>query len=206
MAGANTPFPPASVPPIGPDGQFSRVWLDLFVALFRRTGGSDGADLSAILTLLNQLTDGQKEQGSEIDELNAQAAALVALPLIANLTRRLDSMEARHTLPVLLRGKETVQETVWTHGIQDQGDLHALASATSAGFMSAADKAKLDSVGAYGDPNDWAQVAKTSLPTAAAGNKGWRRFVTNATGATGIVPVYSDGTAWKRFSDDSVVN
>lgn len=33
---------------------------------------------------------------------------------------------------------------IWVHGIHDDPDLHALATPTSAGFMSAADKAKLD--------------------------------------------------------------
>lgn len=33
---------------------------------------------------------------------------------------------------------------IWAHGIHDDPGLHALATPTSAGFMSAADKAKLD--------------------------------------------------------------
>lgn len=132
MAGTKTPFPPPNVPPIGPDGQFSRVWLDFLLALFRRTGGSDGADVAALKTLIDQLTVEQKEQAVEIDEINAQAAALVAVPLIVNLSRRLDSMEERQLAP--------------THGIQDQPDLHALATATTAGFMSASDKTRVNAL------------------------------------------------------------
>lgn len=58
--------------------------------------------------------------------------------------------------PVQARGESLAPESpvrqsplvlppeIWVHGIHDDPDLHALATPTSAGFMSAADKAKLD--------------------------------------------------------------
>lgn len=58
--------------------------------------------------------------------------------------------------PVQARGESLAPESpvhqsplvlppeIWVHGIHDDPDLHGLATPTSAGFMSAADKAKLD--------------------------------------------------------------
>jgi hypothetical protein len=78
-------------------------------------------------------------------------------------------------------------------------------SAFTAGPASRQDKIRLDQYVVPADPNDWAQVVKASLPTPAAGNTGWRRFVTDATGATAIIPAYCTGTQWRKFSDDTVV-
>ncbi|MBC8642132.1 hypothetical protein IAG25_35595 [Caballeronia sp. EK] len=205
MAGSPTPFPPYEVPFLGPDGRVNRVWWDFLLTIFNRTGANAGGDLSALKTLLDDVAALLKKQGLRIDELDMQAAALVAIPLLGALARRVAELEAMQVVACALRVVLPALDLVPTHGIQDASDLHAIATATAAGFLSAADKAKLDTLSTPADPNDWAQVAKASLPTAAAGNKGWRRFVTNATGATGIVPAYSDGSAWKRFADDSVV-
>jgi hypothetical protein len=75
MAGnAKSPFPPNNVAPLGPDGQFSRVWLDFFVAIFRRTGAEGGFDLSALKLLVDQLQAALKVQAGEIDDIDVQLA------------------------------------------------------------------------------------------------------------------------------------
>lgn len=54
-------------------------------------------------------------------------------------------------------------------------------------------------------------MAFASLPAAAAGNRGWAIYVTNGrkmgegVGAGTGVMAYSDGVAWRRYSDDTTV-
>lgn len=160
------PFP-TQVPFIDGNGRISRVWLDVLLILFKRTGGSDGADLAAIQVLLQQLQ-------SLLDEQTV---------LLADYEKQINAQ-----VPVLLRPR--VEPPAMVYAFKHKSEPPPPVAMPNTDM----------------DSSSWSQLAKANLPPASAANKGWCRFVTDATGATGIIPVYCDGAAWKRFSDDSVVN
>jgi hypothetical protein len=124
-----TNFPDVGVPLVDPKtGRLSMVWFQLLIALFNRTGG----------------TSGDSGSTQELSEVAQQIASLVPVDYGAAL--RIADVEA--TLSVLA-GAVTQSEPdsfVPTHGIQDAPDLHAVATQTANGFMSGADKAKLDAM------------------------------------------------------------
>lgn len=74
------PFP-TQVPFIDTNGRIARVWLDVLLILYKRTGGSDGADLTAIETVLQQLQIVLEEQTLLLadyeKQINAQVPALL---------------------------------------------------------------------------------------------------------------------------------
>lgn len=190
-----TPFDPAT-------GRFNQVWLEFFLRMFKRTGGTTGADVSALLTLLQQL---QKAIAAIVlvdSELDARENATAhvnvrrphdsALEPVASMRR--SASVAPEALAVARRAAPIAPDPV---------------ARTASRIASAPPEPVAilpQSTTTAGDSDDWAQVAKANLPTAASSNAGWRRFVTDATGATVIIPAYSNGSAWVRFSDDSVVN
>lgn len=185
-------LPLAGMPVVEPNGQLNEVWYRFFLVLLQRTGGSSGDD-TEVLQRIDLL-------------LRRYVATDAAFEAVAVPPPRIGANVAPEVVPYRRQDPAAPLERVASHGQHFDGGLHAVVTATDNGFMLAADKAKLDGITAYGDPNDWSQVAKASLPTPATANKGWRRYVTDATGATGIIPAYCNGSAWKRFSDDSTVN
>jgi hypothetical protein len=130
-----TNFPDVGVPMTDPKtGRLSMVWFQLLLALFNRTGGTSGGS-SGDFT-------------AEIDELFQQLQSLVSPNYASELARRIADVEAAlSALSTVLREPEP-ESFVPTHGIQDAPDLHAIATQTANGFLSAADKAKLDGISA----------------------------------------------------------
>ena len=76
---------------------------------------------------------------------------------------------------------------VHAHGAQPGGGLHSTATTTAAGFMAAADKAKLDGIA----PN-----AQVNVPTnLGVGGGGDARTITSSTGASALLPLATATTA-----------
>ena len=76
---------------------------------------------------------------------------------------------------------------VHAHGAQPGGGLHSTATTTAAGFMAAADKAKLDGIA----PN-----AQVNVPTnLGVGGGGDARTITSSTGASAALPLATPSTA-----------
>jgi hypothetical protein len=130
-----TNFPDVGVPMVDPKtGRLSMVWFQLLIALFNRTGGTSG--------------ESSVDLSSELAEAFQQIQSLVAPNYAPELARRIaDAEAALSALAVSLREPEP-DSFVSTHGIQDAPDLHALATQTASGFLSATDKAKLDGISA----------------------------------------------------------
>lgn len=76
MADTKTPFPPNNVLPLGPDGRFSRVWLDFFVAVFRRTGAETGFDPSGLQAAITALIGSVRSLEAEAESAPLAAAFL----------------------------------------------------------------------------------------------------------------------------------
>lgn len=129
----NTPtnFPDVGAPMVDPKtGRLSMAWFQLLLALFNRTGGTAGGS--------------SVDLSSEIDELLQQLQSLIAPNYAPELARRIaDAESALSALAQSLQSPEP-ESFAPTHGIQDAPDLHAIATQTANGFLSSADKAKLD--------------------------------------------------------------
>lgn len=113
--------PDVGTPVFDANGYMNPVWHQFFFMLLRRTGGTDGIDAieQAKLIQANTIRIGAEE---------ALLASMVA-PQARPTTAAPESM-------------------VWPHGVHDEPELHATATAALDGFMSAADKAKLDGLAA----------------------------------------------------------
>jgi hypothetical protein len=125
-------FPDVGAPMTDPKtGRVSMAWFQLLLALFNRTGGASGST------------------GSEsVGEVLQLLQSLVAPAYAPELSHQISDVEAAlSALATALRDPEP-ESFVPTHGIQDAPDLHALATSSAAGFMSSADKAKLDGLSA----------------------------------------------------------
>ncbi len=197
-------LPTVGTPIVEANGQINEVWFRFFLTLLQRTGGEAGSELPRLIKLIDLLlrrfVAAQGESGSVV------AVPVRPLGLVPDAVpvRRNSPADAPDVVSVRRPAPTDSPDQVFRHGLQNDPDLHALVTTTAAGFMSASDKVKIDSQ--TNDAGDWARVAKASLPAAQASRIGWRRYVTDATGSSGIVPAYCDGTTWKRFSDDSAVN
>jgi hypothetical protein len=122
-------FPDVGVPLVDPKtGRLSMVWFQLLIALFNRTGG----------------TSGEGGSTQELSEVAQQLASLV--PVNYGAALRIADVESALSALANASVRPEPDSFVPTHGIQDAPDLHALATQTAAGFMSGADKAKLDAM------------------------------------------------------------
>jgi len=128
MATNKIPFPVSK--PLTPSGSdFTESWRQFFLALRDIASTSENFDPSELTVRINELFLESQAQVAipvykpSVDELVAQVLASMRVP------------------------PADVPSDVFTHGIQDAGDLHALASSSTNGFMSASDKAKLDGIG-----------------------------------------------------------
>ncbi|WP_250519497.1 hypothetical protein [Caballeronia sp. NCTM1] len=128
-------FPDVGAPLTDPKtGRVSTVWLQLLIALFKRSGGTSG--------------DTPSGDAAQIAELFQQIGSLAPAGYSVDLAIRIADVEAAlSALATSLRESEP-ESFVPTHGIQDAADLHAVATQTANGFMSSADKAKLDGMSA----------------------------------------------------------
>lgn len=150
MQNTRSDIPPPSSNVLDARGRMTEVWWQFLLLLWRRTGGGSGGDLSALV--------------KEISDLAIAADATVPDAHTAALLERLNQLETAIAAEVTalsvrsdpFAGLEPVQNMsadpfaglapVSTHGIQEEPDLHAVATPERAGFMSAADKAKLDAL------------------------------------------------------------
>lgn len=159
-----TDIPPPSSIVLDPRGRMTEVWWQFLLLLWRRTGGGSGGDLTKIIaeiadlataaagtapdshvaTLLTRLNELEAAIAAEVvmlDRTNSTAAALEPVSVPAQ-SKSLDE----GVLPSIPPRSDTGLGPVPTHGIHEDPDLHAVATPQRAGFMSAADKAKLDSL------------------------------------------------------------
>lgn len=140
-------IPDFGTPIITADGRISEIWWRFFLQLFNRTGGTSGSDPTGLqgqitensANIQAQISINAMEQASKafLDSLGAQ------LIQVAQRRPELDALGAMLS-PVMQRRPEPYTEYVAAHGLQDDPALHALVTTTLNGFMSAADKAKLD--------------------------------------------------------------
>lgn len=105
-------------------GQISRAWWIWLQQLMTRIGGSGGQDISAITILLNQAR-------ANIGALEMQSAEVPSAVAVGELRTLIDEMQA------------ALSGVNYPHGHWEDPDMHAVASTSQAGFMSATDKATL---------------------------------------------------------------
>lgn len=111
-------LPLYTTPVIDARGYISEVWLRFFSTLLIRTGGTEGLDPTLVPLLL-----------ARINTLFGMEASCVNLPPPRTTMARADP-----------------PSEVFNHGKQSDELLHALVTQALAGFMSAADKVKLDGI------------------------------------------------------------
>lgn len=128
-----TPIPLQQIAFLTSSGRVSEPWRQYLLALGDSNGNAGGGDLGPILVALA--------------ELRQQDAATVA----ATLLPRDEEVIAQLLMPAPRTLEQRDEAPVPTHGVQDDETLHALATSTLAGFMSAADKARLDALAAPGE-------------------------------------------------------
>lgn len=127
-----TPIPLAQIAFLTPNGRVSDPWRQYLLSLGDSNGNGGGNDIGDLLVALAEL----RQQDASVAVPASQpsrSADEIAAEAIANAQRVMQFDDAG-TL-------------VFTHGAQDDDSLHALATASAAGFMSATDKAKLDAIG-----------------------------------------------------------
>lgn len=138
------PIPDA---PLTNGDRITEVWFRFLLQIFNRTGGSDGGDLTNVLRAVNDLQALLAAQVPvEPTSLPDVPAEVVAASLIATALGRIQELEAQIQQVSVAMRSEDVPAEVYTHGTHSDGTLHAVATPTQAGFMSAADKTKLDSL------------------------------------------------------------
>jgi len=115
----STQIPDTGTPLYDAGGYINPVWHQFFFTLLRRTGGTAGSD-------------------SESDSASFSASVQAAYSEAAQ--------EYEAQLIPVQRDFEQAPEVVCNHGRQSDADLHEPATTSSNGFMSAADKAKIDTV------------------------------------------------------------
>lgn len=152
------PIPDA---PLVAGNRVTEVWFRFFLQLFNRTGGTPGGDLTKVIRDINDLQallDGQTPTDLAAEDI--PPADVMASAAIALVMSRLDELQAQiqqvavsgviqDQMPaeaVVSATTDTPPAEVFTHGTHADETLHAVATPTSAGFMSAADKTKLDSL------------------------------------------------------------
>lgn len=132
MADLKARIPDYAIPIINPKtGQIDPVWFQFFLKLFDRTGGDNGGDSSkdhllilATVGLVNSVVSQPGSMRSKVADLMAltQESAIQVMPKLQELGQ------------------------VPAHGVQYDEMMHALVTTSTHGFMSAADKVKLNGV------------------------------------------------------------
>lgn len=118
MKDLTSQVPDAGTPIFDDRGFINTVWHQFFFSLLRRTGGTVGIDP----------VDLQNRIGS--------------LEVRAEETEVYEYSEA----PNVEKGEEFDLGYAWNHGVQDDPLHHAIVTINANGFMSSADKVKLDSI------------------------------------------------------------
>lgn len=159
-----TDIPPPSSIVLDPRGRMTEVWWQFLLLLWRRTGGGNGGDLTKIIaeitdlataaggtapdahvaTLLSRLDDLETAIAAEVSMLAGPRGDASAPEFVTAHHNRQDISEGIVRTPP--SPPDVDFGLVPTHGVHEDPDLHAVATPDRAGFMSAADKAKLDSL------------------------------------------------------------
>lgn len=151
-------------------GQISRPWWIWLQQLMGRIGGSNGTDISVIEALVRQLIkDVLALERATSDNPQGQINAGLALQI-----EELQAFVADE------RG----------HGFWEDPDMHAAATPTSAGFMSATDKLVLDALNADHVPNARTLTAGAGLT--GGGNLSADRTFNVVANADGSIVVNAD--------------
>lgn len=136
-------------PFLAQNGQITRAWWIWLQQLMAQISTGDGTDLSQIVQTLNALirdTRGLERTGAESAQGPAIAELTAALMQLASVQAASVPSAAYEAQMAELQAMAIAQVSV--HGRWSDPDMHEVATATSAGFMSATDKAKLDGIGA----------------------------------------------------------
>lgn len=146
MTDVRSNVPDFTTPIIGPDGRVDRAWWHFFLKMFARTGGTSGVDIAALAAEV----DAEKASAQSFVP-NDAAAQIGQLFLEAMAVAQVQILQSRNTgypeaAVMVQRLRVDAHDQVAMHGIQYDPGLHAVATTTTAGFMSAADKAKLDAL------------------------------------------------------------
>lgn len=152
------PIPDA---PMVMGNRVTEVWFRFFLQLFNRTGADPGVDVTKLVRDINDLQailNGQTPTelaGQDIPPADVVASAAIALVMgrLDELQAQIQQVVAANCVPDPLPAEamtcapvDMLPAEVFTHGTHADETLHAVATPTSAGFMSAADKTKLDSL------------------------------------------------------------
>lgn len=116
-------------PFLSANGQISRPWWIWLQQLMTRIGGSNPGDITALQEAVRQLI-------KDVLSLERVAADESTGQLIAELNLMVEGLSG-------LQAGEN-----FGHGQWEDPEMHAAATASAAGFLSAADKAKLDGISA----------------------------------------------------------
>lgn len=137
MMDVKSNIPDFQTPFLTSDGRVNEVWWRFLLQMFNRTGGFAGLD------------------GALLQQLVADAEGLLAStnPQPADTPPNF-GLEALLRVPLAFQPKSLGPESGLTphHGKQDDPEQHALATPSFAGFMSAADKTRIDQLEATDTP------------------------------------------------------
>lgn len=158
------PIPDA---PLVNGNRITEVWFRFLLQLFNRTGGTPGGDLTKVIRDINDLqadVEGQN-YGAAIASLQAalsdvppdvltSALIEVTAARVADMQAQIESLVWSASTPgaeppadvLALVVRDEPPADVFVHGSQAGGDLHSVATQSIAGFMSSADKLKLDTL------------------------------------------------------------
>lgn len=130
----NGTVPDVTAPIVMPDGTINPVWFHFFIVLLSRTGGDEGSDPTFI-----------KLVAAKLDDLYGLSNSLSPNPITPGYIESKIFALMNAQVPQAKQKPEPALE-VFSHGKQVDELLHALATGSFAGFMSASDKSKLDTI------------------------------------------------------------
>lgn len=147
--------------------RITEVWFRFLLQIFNRTGSTPGVDVTKLVRDINDLQASVEAEnyGAAIASLQAALADVppdvltsalieVTAARVADMQAQIESLVWSASTPGAeppadvwsLLVRDEPPDDVYTHGSQAGGDLHAVASQSIAGFMSTADKLKLDTL------------------------------------------------------------
>lgn len=127
-----SPFPSPSTPFINTNGTISRVWLELILSIFNRSGGADGIDLTALKLLVQQLQALLKAQSADISDIDAQIAESGQGAVVGELKSMFDALAAHVDAQVAIAISSAMQrderadidsfvaQAAASHGVRDE--------------------------------------------------------------------------------------
>jgi hypothetical protein len=131
-------------------GMIDPVWWQFFIKLFDRTGSENGSDGGEIIIDIDFIK-------KRVDQLYGLSVGQAIQPPF----KQKEYPETLVAIPSRAAAPIAPPFDVPTHGLQYDPALHAVATPTENGFMSATDKAKLDAISAVTSCfSAWANVAQ----------------------------------------------